>query len=129
MGTEISPKRDGTATASTSSGEDADDSSDIKDSQLHTLFDELDADHSGKIEPAELKVRLASQRAFPCEADTSETLWESARQASYTTLGLLKKYHSQISKHLNLYSSSHIHLSCKPCTEEVIFLCSDVVLV
>lgn len=59
MSTASSPARDETATASTS-GRDRYASDDgAQERQLHSLFDELDADHSGKIEPGELKVRLS----------------------------------------------------------------------
>ncbi len=70
--------RDETATASTSGRDDrAEAANKTQDSQLHSLFDELDADHSGKIEPAELRVRpshtLLSENALQGECRSKKS--------------------------------------------------------
>ena len=89
MGTENSATRDGTGTASTSGREGVVGTSECQDSQLHTLFDELDADHSGKIEPAELRVRLIFSEGLPnhTRCAVKEWWWPKTNKISY--LGLI----------------------------------------
>ena len=130
MGTESSQGRDGTATASTSGRNAAGGTNDKQDSQFHSLFDELDADHSGKIEPAELRVCLTSQTclSIAISLQTSRHQRSKDDKVKASSFGAAQKlrpcrlpcsprkvYHSldhALPKHVHLYNLAKVNLKC-----------------